>query len=128
MRAMITAAGAAAVLLTATSVLAMTRESPSPAGMKGAQFLNGQAHLVGSFSDLQARMVGGGLRTDGLEAFSGDGASSYGYLLSAEPADSAKAGAERAFEDELPTPRAAPGTTVYYAKTPSTQAVAPQAK
>lgn len=127
MRAMMTAAGAAAVLLTATSVLAMTRESPSPAGMKGAQFLNGQAHLAGPFSDLQARMVGSGLRADGLEAFSGDGASSYGYLLSAEPAGSTKAGADRSFEDELPTYRA-PGTTIYYAKTPRAQGVAPQPK
>jgi hypothetical protein len=126
---MIKAAAAAAVLLTATPVLAMTLESsPSRASLAGARFLNAKAPFAfaGPASSLQAAMVGSGLRTDGGMEFSGDSAASYGYLTSAEPADSATRGVERDFEDELPTYRA-PGLTVHYARPPEGVA-APQGK
>lgn len=126
MRAMIKAAAAAAILLVATPALAMTVENSSPAGMAGARYLRGASSFAGSpTSGLQAALVGGGLRTDGGQEFSGDGASSYGYLTSAGPTDPAKA---RDFEDELSTYRT-PGVTVHYATAPGAPAAAtPQAK
>jgi hypothetical protein len=129
MRAMIKAAAAAAVLLMATPALALTPEtSPSPAGLAGARFLSSEAALTGPTSGLQAALVGSGLRTDGEPEFSGDSATSYGYLTSAEPADPAKTVVERYFEDELATYRV-PGTTVNYATAPGVQVVAtPQGK
>jgi hypothetical protein len=123
-RVMIKAAAAAAVLLMAAPALAMTLESsPSPASLAGARFLNAHGPFAGPAMGLQAAVVGSGLRTDGGSEFSGDGAASYGYLTSAEPADSAKRGAERDFEDELTTDRV-PGVTVHYATAPGGQ-VAP---
>lgn len=130
MRAMIKAAAAAAILLTATPALAMTSQSsPSPAGVKAARFLSDAAALTGPISGRQAAFVGGGLRTAGGLEFAGDSAGSYGYFLSAEPRDPAKTGVvERAFEDELVTYRA-PGTTINYTRAPGGQVVAtPQGK
>ena len=129
MRATIKAAAAAAVLMMATPALAMTPEaSPSAASLAGARFLNSQPAIGGPFSNLQADIVGFGLRTDGRAEFSGDGAGSYGYLTSAEPTDPAKRVPERAFEDELPNDRV-PGVTVHYATAPGARVVAtPQGK
>ena len=121
MQAMIKAATAAALLLMATPALAWTPESsPSAAALAGARYLNDQPALAGPISNLQAAIVGHGLRTDGGAEFSGDSATSYGYLTSAEPKDPTKRGEEREFEDELVTSRT-PGTTVVYATAPAPQ-------
>jgi hypothetical protein len=126
---MIKAAAAASVLLMATPVLALTPESsPSAASLAGARYLNARSAFAGPAIGLQAAMVGSGLRTDGSPEFSGDGAASYGYLTSAEPAESATKGVERDFEDELATYRV-PGVTVHYVAAPGGQVVAtPQGK
>jgi hypothetical protein len=119
MRAMIKAAVAAAALLTAAPVLALTPQStPTRAGTAALRFLSSGPDSSG----LQDSVVGGGLRTDGRSDFSGDGSVSLGYLLTAEPKDHAKS-AVRYFEDDLATSRT-PGVTVYHAPA----APAPQGK
>jgi hypothetical protein len=124
MRVMIKAAAAAATLLIAAPALAMTPQTePTHATMVANSFLHFNAAASGP-SDLQAQVVGRGLRADGLAEFSGDGSESYGYLLTSEPKKAANGVTERYFEDDLPTYRA-PGTTINYA---TKAAAAPQGK
>jgi hypothetical protein len=122
MHAMIKAAIAAAALLAATPVAALTVQNTSAAGMQGANFLRSSAALTGDDSNVQANVVGFGLRTDGQQEFAGDGSGSLGYLTTA---DRAHPTSEPVFENELPTTYRTPGVTTHYT---TTAAAAPQAK